>query len=119
MGRDHMTKPNSELIIDMYRNTVHVMKRLELTYTEARANLASLWDRVIDDRQAAIIRRRGKEDVIMLPASEFSWMLEAAHLFRSPVNARRLLEAIQGSLEGTGIEMTIDELREKYGLYED
>ncbi len=114
-----MTKPNKELIIDMYRNTVHIMERLELTYTEARANLASLWDQVIDDRRAAIIHGRGKEDVVMLPASEFSWILEAAHIFRSPKNADRLLEAIQEMKEGKGIEMTVDELREKYDLYED
>ena len=102
----------------MYRQTVHIMERLELTYTEARANFASLWDRVIDDRQAAIIHRRGKEDVVMLPASEFSWILEAAHIFRSPNNAERLLEAIQEMKEGKGIEMTVDELRKKYDLHE-
>ncbi len=95
------------------------MERLELTYTEARANFASLWDKVIEDRKAAIIHRRGKEDVAMLPASEFSWMLEAAHLFRSPKNAKRILDAIQDMKDGKGIEMTVDELREKYGLYED
>ena len=77
MCLEHITKPKKELIINMYRNTVHIMERLELTYTEARANLASLWDQVIDDRRAAIIHRRGKQDVVMLPASEFSWMLEA------------------------------------------
>lgn len=115
----HMTKPNKELVIDMYRHTVHIMDRLELTYTEARANLASLWDEVIEDRKTAIIHRRGKEDVVMLPASELSWILEAAHLFRSPKNAKRLLEAIQEMKDGKGIEMTVDELRAKYGLYED
>lgn len=55
-----MTKPNKELVIDMYRTTVHIMERLELTYTEARANLASLWDQVIEDRKTAIIHRREK-----------------------------------------------------------
>ena len=114
-----MTKQNKELVIDMYRTTVHIMERLELTYTEARANFASLWDKVIEDRKAAIIHRRGKEDVAMLPASEFSWMLEAAHLFRSPKNAKRILDAIKDMKDGKGIEMTVDELREKYGLYED
>lgn len=83
-----MTKPNKELVIDMYRTTVHIMERLELTYTEARANLASLWDQVIEDRKTAIIHRREKEDVVMLPASGFSWMLETAHLFRSPKNVK-------------------------------
>jgi antitoxin YefM len=103
----------------MYNNPVHIMERLELSYTEARAKLASLWDQVIDNRQAAVIHRRGKEDIVMLPASELSWVLEAAHLFRSPANAKRLLDGIRDLGEGKGIEMTVDELREKYGLLED
>jgi len=103
----------------MYNNPVHIMERLELTYTEARAKLASLWDQVIENRQAAVIHRRGKEDIVMLPASELSWILEAAHLFRSPKNAKRLLDAIQDMKAGKGIEMSIDGLREKYGLLED
>ncbi|GMQ82886.1 MAG: type II toxin-antitoxin system prevent-host-death family antitoxin [Rhodothermia bacterium] len=119
MCLEDMTKPNRELIIDMYRNTVHIMNTLELTYTEARANLATLWDRVIQDRKTAIIHRRGKEDVAMLPASELSGLMETVHLLRSPKNAERLLEAIQEMEDGKGIEMSVDELRAKYDLYEE
>ncbi len=112
----HMTKPNKELVIDLYRYTVQVMSILELTYTEARANFASLWDQVIADQKTAIIHRRGKEDVALLPASELTGLMETAHLLRSPANARRLFEAIQGSIDGTGIEMTLDELKKYVGL---
>ncbi len=100
----------------MYKYTVHIMNTLEMTYSEARANLASLWDTIIDDRKTAILHRRGKEDVVMLPASELSGLMESAHLFNSPANAKRLLEALRGALAGEGKAMTLDELKQDVGL---
>ena len=32
---------------------------VETTYTSARANLASIWDRVLEDRETVIVKRRG------------------------------------------------------------
>ena len=100
----------------MYNFTVQVMDTLELTYSEARANLASLWDKIVDDRKTAILHRRGKEDVAMLPASELSGILETAHLLRSPENAKRLLAAIRSAHAGEGKTMTLDELKRDVGL---
>lgn len=100
----------------MYRYPVHIMNTLELSYTDARANFARLWDQIIEDQRTAIIHRRGKEDVAMLPASELTGLMETAHLLRSPANAKRLFEALQGALDGTGIPMTLDELKKHVGL---
>jgi len=36
---------------------------IQTTYTQARANLASLWDEVILNREVVIIERRGAEAV--------------------------------------------------------
>ena len=58
-----------------------------------------------------IIRRRGHEDVAVIPADELSGLLATAHLLRSPANAKRLLEAILRSYRGGGTEMNLDELR--------
>lgn len=89
---------------------------LELNYTEARANFASLWDKLIEDCDTAIIHRRGKEDVIMLPASELTGLLETAHLLRSPANAKRLLGSLQNVMAGNVAPMTVEELKKEVGL---
>jgi antitoxin YefM len=62
----------------------------ETSYTNLRANLASVLDRVVDDRETIIVRRKGDRDVALLPASELAGLMETAHPMRSPKNARRL-----------------------------
>ena len=56
----------------------------DVTYSEARATFAALWDRLVEDRDAVVVHRRGKESIAMLPASELAGLLETAHLLRSP-----------------------------------
>jgi antitoxin YefM len=87
-----------------------------ITYTKARDNLASILDETSSSREAMVIRRRGHEDVAVIPADELSGLLETAHLLRSPANASRLLEALLRSYRGGGTEMTIDELGTKVGI---
>ena len=65
-----------------------------MTYTQARAELASLCDEVASTREPVIIRRRNAEDVALVSADELASLLETGHLLRSPKNAQRLLAAI-------------------------
>lgn len=92
------------------------MPSTEVSYTEARANLAALWDRIIADREAVILRRRGKEDLAMLPASELAAIMETAHLLRSPRNAERLLSALARAREGAGEPTAVEDLKREAGL---
>jgi antitoxin YefM len=55
--------------------------------------LASVLDRVANDREVVIVRRRGEKTVAMIPADERMGLMETAHLLRSPKNAQRLLAA--------------------------
>ncbi len=89
---------------------------IETSYTDARANLANLLDRVIQDREIVVINRRGHEDVAMIAASELSSLVETAYLLRSPKNAQRLLEALHHSLANDVRPSTIEELRSEFGL---
>jgi antitoxin YefM len=91
---------------------------IDTTYTEARAKLAELWDSVVDDREIAIIRRRGKEDVALLAASELASILETAHLLRSPRNAERLLTALARARAGHERPTSVEDLRQEIGLNE-
>jgi len=67
---------------------------IQTTYTHARARLAFLIDEVTKNREVIIIQRRGCEDVAMIAADELTGILETAHLLRSPINAERLLTAL-------------------------
>jgi antitoxin YefM len=89
---------------------------IETSYTEARANLARLLNRVTQDREIVVINRRGQEDVAMIAASELSSLLETAYLLRSPKNAQRLLEAMRRSLADEIPVATVEELRREFGL---
>ena len=92
---------------------------IETTYTQARAHLASLLDKVTDDREVIIIQRRGAEDVALIAADELASLLETAHLLRSPANAERLLAALTRARQGTGSTQSVAELRDKVGLGEE
>jgi len=88
----------------------------ETTYTALRDNLASYLDRVTDDREVVIVKRRGARDVAIIPADELSSLMETAYLLRSPKNAERLLESLRELEQGGGEVMTVDELRRSVGL---
>ena len=89
---------------------------ISTTYTDARANLAKLWDRLEENRELLVIERRGHESMAMLPVSEIEALLETAHLLRSPANARRLLRALQRALDDEGEPQTLAEVKRKLGL---
>jgi len=89
---------------------------IETTYTQARSNLARLFDRVTQDREIVIIHRRGAEDVALIAADEMAGLLETAHLLRSPANARRLLTALARTPSQTIPSQTIADLRREVGL---
>jgi antitoxin YefM len=83
----------------------------ETTYTSLRENLASVLDRVVDQQETVIVRRRGSGDVALIPATELVGLMETAHLLRAPVNARRLLAALKRAEQGKGKAATAAELR--------
>lgn len=88
----------------------------EITYSQARANLASLLDDVTENREVVIIRRRKGENAALIAASELTSLLETAYLLRSPANAERLLTALNDALKGEGRTMTLKELRAEVAL---
>lgn len=103
----------------MYNNMVQYGTKpmaIRTTYSQARANLATLLDRVSRDRETVVIERRKGGPVAMIAEDELSSILETAHLLRSPKNARRLLSALRDALEGKGVSMTPEELRREVGL---
>lgn len=90
----------------------------ETTYTGARRNLATLMDQVTDTHEPVVIRRRGKEAVALVAASDLNSWMETDYLLRSPKNAERLRRAKVQIRAGEGRVMSMDALREEFGLSE-
>lgn len=86
------------------------------TYSNARANLATLLKKVVADHEIVIINRRGSEDVALVSASELSSLMETAHLLRSPKNARRLLTALRRAQSKKLKPRPMEDLRRELGL---
>lgn len=80
-----------------------------ITYTTARANLASTMDRVCQDHEPLIITRNGQQSVVMLSLADYQALEETAYLLRSPENARRLQSAVAALNAGGGQERSLPE----------
>ena len=89
---------------------------VQTTYTQARANFASLLDEVTHNREVVIIKRRGAEPVALISADELDGLMETAYLLRSPKNAERLLRVLVRARQEEGVPQTIDELKREIGL---
>ncbi len=86
------------------------------TYSNARANLAKLFNRVTENREVIIVNRRGAEDVALVAADELSSLMETAHLLRSPKNAGRILTALRRAQSRKLKPQTIAKLRREMNL---
>lgn len=74
---------------------------MSISASEARKTLYPLIQRVNEDRDAIeIVSRKG--NAVLMPADEYAAWQETAYLFRSPANARRLLDAYDRARAGSG-----------------
>ena len=79
-----------------------------ISYTAAREALADTMDEVCRDRAPVVITRKRDQAVVMLSLEDYESLEETAYLLRSPANARRLLEAIEGLARGRGKEKRLN-----------
>jgi antitoxin YefM len=92
---------------------------IETTYTQARAGLARLFDRVTQDRDTVIVRRRKGEPVAIIAADELQSLTETAHLLRSPRNAERLFSALARARAREGRPEMLEDLRRELEVAEE
>ncbi len=99
---------------------------MQITYTKARENLASLMDKAVDDREVIVIERRNKPSVALIAEDELASLMETAYLLRSPKNVARLLSALEWSksqdqeqLEPKTVIGAIAELKQELGIDEE
>jgi antitoxin YefM len=86
------------------------------TYTQARANLATLCNQVAETREPYVIERRNGENVALISEAELNSLLETVHLLRSPKNAARLATAMERALGKKSVPTSLEQLRESMGI---
>lgn len=79
------------------------------SFTNSRANLKALMDRVVANRAPIKISRQRAEDVVMVSESEWEAIEETLYLLSSPRNAERLLVAVRGLEANEGEEQDLIE----------
>ena len=81
-----------------------------VTYSDARANLKDVMDRVVDDKTEVVVTRQKAEAVVMVSLSEWNSISETLHLLSSPKNAERLRKAMRDMDAGKGVEHDLVEI---------
>ena len=66
-----------------------------ITYSEARANLKGVMDRVVSDRTQVVVTRQKSEAVVMMSLADWNAVEETLHLLSTPSNAARLRRSIE------------------------
>lgn len=65
-----------------------------ITYTSLRANLSDVMEKVCEDHAPYIVTRNKAKPVVMVSLEDYQSIEETAYLLQSPVNAKRLTDAI-------------------------
>jgi antitoxin YefM len=81
-----------------------------VTYSDARANLKGVMDRVVADRTQVVITRQKAEAVVVVSLEDWNAMEETLHLLSTPTNAQRLRTSIRQLDSGKGSERELIEL---------
>ncbi|MCP1386603.1 type II toxin-antitoxin system prevent-host-death family antitoxin [Corynebacterium sp. TA-R-1] len=80
---------------------------MTMSASEARRTFFPLIEQVNDDREPVEVASR-HGNVVIMPAEDYAAWVETAYLFRSPANARRLMEAYENARAGKVEEHDID-----------
>ena len=76
-------------------------------YSDTRANLKDLMDRVVEDHAPVVITRQKAESVVMVSLADWNAMEETLHLLSRSSNRTRLIAAIETLNQGVGEEHSL------------
>ena len=80
-----------------------------ISYSDTRANLKEVMDKVVNDRTPVVVTRQKAEAVVMVSLADWNAMEETLHLLSSQRNAERLRGAIAELDAGKGVERELIE----------
>ncbi len=78
-----------------------------VSFSEARNNLKTVLDRVVEDADYTIISRRDTADAVVMSLDLFNSLLETVHLLKSPANAAHLERSIAQFKQGKVVEQNL------------
>jgi antitoxin YefM len=78
-----------------------------VSFSQARSDLKTVFDRVVADADHTIITRRDAEDVVVMSLESFNSLMETVYLLKSPANAAHLERSITQFKQGKVIERTL------------
>ncbi len=81
------------------------------SYTDARAKLKELMDRVVDDMTQIVITRQKADSVVLVSLDDWNAISETLHLLSSPKNAERLHASVRQLDAGKGVERKLSKTR--------
>jgi len=65
-----------------------------ISYSDTRAHLKEVMDRVVADRAPVVVSRQKAESVVMISLSDWNAIEESMHLLSTEANRNRLMGAI-------------------------
>jgi len=75
-----------------------------VNFSDARNQLKSVIDQVIDDADYTVIARRNAADAVVMSMDTFNSLMETVHLLRSPANAAHLAKSIEQYRQGKTVQ---------------
>ncbi|RFP15097.1 MULTISPECIES: type II toxin-antitoxin system Phd/YefM family antitoxin [unclassified Duganella] len=71
-----------------------------INFSDARSNLRTVIDQVVEDADVTIISRRDAPDAVVMSFDHYSSLMETVHLLSSPANAAHLAKSIAQARAG-------------------
>lgn len=71
-----------------------------INFSDARGNLKSVLDQVVEDADVTVITRRDAPDAVVMSFDHYNSLMETVHLLSSPANAAHLARSIAQARAG-------------------
>lgn len=78
-----------------------------ISFSEARNNLKTVLDHVVEDADYIVITRRDADDAVVMSLEFFNSLLETVYLLKSPANAAHLEHSITQFKQGKVVERNL------------
>lgn len=89
-----------EELIHLYNKLSKCIDMRVVSFSEARNNLKTVLDHVVEDADYTIITRRDADNAVVMSLEFFNSLLETVYLLKSPANAAHLERSIAHFKEG-------------------
>jgi antitoxin YefM len=78
-------------------------------FTDARSNLKTIIDQVVNDADVTLITRRDAPNAVVMSQDHYDSLMETVHLLRSPANVAHLERSMAQLRNRKVSERTLDE----------